>query len=223
MKSATKILKEANIILAAEEVFSSVGFKNAKMDDISAQAGITKVTLYAYFQSKENLYMAITHKAVSLLIRSFEEVRQQGAAKNQNGLEVSLEMIKTFMEFCEQNFLYSEALLEYFALIRSSDKGKDLAKLPDGIQHSSYFEKMQRIQNEPFIMIAQEIERGRQDGSVAKSVEPMVYTLLAWSNGIGYIKLVSASGKNTDQLLNVSLSQLKDLNLKIAKELLVSQ
>ena len=220
MKSTTKILKEANIILAAEEVFASVGFKNAKMDDIASKAGITKVTLYAYFQSKENLFMAITHKAVSLLVDLFNKIQEEN--KSISGLNTGLKIIKAFMEFCENNFLYSEALLNYFALIRSSDKGRDLVKLPDGIEHSVYFKKMQSIQNEPFIIIAKELERGKNDGSVAGHIDPMLYTLLAWSNCIGYIKLISASGLNTDQLLNVSLRQLKDLNLKIARELLSS-
>jgi len=221
MKTATKTLKEANIIIAAENAFRTVGFKNAKMDDIAAMAGITKVTLYAYFQSKENLYMAITHKAVSLLVEKFSKIKKNAARKS--GLEAGMQMINAFMNFCEANFLYSEALLNYFSLIRTSNKGTDLAKLPEGIKDSIYFEKMQEIQNQPFIFIADEISRGKEDGSVAEHIEPMVYTVLSWANCIGYIKLISSSGRHTDQLLNVSLRQLKDLNLKIARDLLSSK
>ena len=45
MKNSKKSLKEAKIIEAAERVFNAVGFKNAKMEDIASEAGITKVTL----------------------------------------------------------------------------------------------------------------------------------------------------------------------------------
>ncbi len=60
MKEDKRISKEEAIISAAEKVFGEVGYKNAKMEEVAAVAGITKVTLYSYFQSKENLYMAIT-------------------------------------------------------------------------------------------------------------------------------------------------------------------
>ena len=62
MKEDKRISKEESIITAAEKVFSEVGYKNAKMEEVASVAGITKVTLYAYFQSKENFYMAITFR-----------------------------------------------------------------------------------------------------------------------------------------------------------------
>ncbi|MBK7637968.1 MAG: helix-turn-helix transcriptional regulator [Saprospiraceae bacterium] len=71
MHYSKKTLKESIIILAAEKVFGEVGFKNAKMEDIAKKAGITKVTLYTYFQSKENLYLAVTFKALQLLIEQY--------------------------------------------------------------------------------------------------------------------------------------------------------
>ncbi|MBK7010081.1 MAG: helix-turn-helix transcriptional regulator [Saprospiraceae bacterium] len=67
MKATTKILKEQKIIEAAEKVFASFGFKNARMEEVAKEAEITKVTLYAYFRSKENLYMAITYNALQKL------------------------------------------------------------------------------------------------------------------------------------------------------------
>ena len=79
MKEDKKIKKEQFIIESAERVFEKVGFKNAKMDDIAAAAGITKVTLYSYFQSKENLYLAITYNALSAL----NEVYLQTIKKNE--------------------------------------------------------------------------------------------------------------------------------------------
>ncbi len=35
------------------------------MEDIALDAGITKVTLYSYFKSKDNLIMAVTYKALT--------------------------------------------------------------------------------------------------------------------------------------------------------------
>ena len=119
MKVAKRNLKEQNIIQAAETIFSQVGFTNAKMEDIAREADITKVTLYAYFKSKENLLMAVTYKALQLLITRYYETIS--SHKETPGAEACMALFKLFIEFCEENFLYSEALLNYFALIRSTD------------------------------------------------------------------------------------------------------
>ncbi|MBK7606925.1 MAG: helix-turn-helix transcriptional regulator [Saprospiraceae bacterium] len=57
-------LKEVIILNAAEKIFEEVGFVNAKMDDIAREASMSKGSIYFYFQSKENLYMAITYRGM---------------------------------------------------------------------------------------------------------------------------------------------------------------
>ena len=44
------------ILSAALEVFGEVGFAEAKLDDVAQKAGISKGTLYLYFDSKEELF-----------------------------------------------------------------------------------------------------------------------------------------------------------------------
>lgn len=46
------------ILQAALEEFSLNGFAAARLDDVAARAGITKGTIYVYFPSKEDLFMA---------------------------------------------------------------------------------------------------------------------------------------------------------------------
>jgi len=221
MKADKRTIKELNIIEAAERVFSNLGFKNSKMEDIAKQAGITKVTLYSYFQSKENLYMAITFKALQELTdRCYKTI---DSYRSKLGIDSSVALIRTFMEFCEENFLYSEALMEYFSLIRSTSNVENLSKIPESLQESIYFQKIQDIHNLPFKLSAKEMKRGQEDGSILKHIDPMLHTLHGWSVALGYIKVISASGNNTTPLFNTSLKGLKELNLKIARELLTGE
>lgn len=217
MNDNKKNLKESQIISAAERVFGEVGFKNAKMDDIAKKAGITKVTLYTYFQSKENLYLAVTHRALQLLIDKYYETIDKN--KEKSGLECVISIFETFMYFCEQNFLYSEALLEYFAMVRSTSDGTNEARLTEAVKDSIYYVKLQDIQNLPFKLTVKEIERGKRDGSIQSSIDPMLTTLYGWTMVIGYVKVISASGMNATPLFKVSLHDLKTLNLKIARHM----
>lgn len=48
-----------HILYAAKNVFLEMGFERASMDVIAARAQTSKRTLYAHFESKEKLYLAI--------------------------------------------------------------------------------------------------------------------------------------------------------------------
>jgi AcrR family transcriptional regulator len=59
------------ILDAAQQVFGEAGFARAKLDDVARLAGVSKGTLYLYFDSKETLFRAMVRaKIVALLARS---------------------------------------------------------------------------------------------------------------------------------------------------------
>ncbi len=186
------------------------------MEDIATETGITKVTLYTYFQSKENLKLALTFRALQLLIDKYYVSLEQN--KEETGLTSTLAIFRLFIEFCEENFLYSEALLSYFELVRTTASGNNEDKLTDGVKESIYFRKLQGLQNLPFKLTVQEIIRGKEDGSIRGDIDPMLATLSAWISSIGYIKIVAASGELP--LFNVDLEALKNLQFKSASDLL---
>lgn len=219
MNSQKRQEKEAGIIDAAEKVFHNVGFKNAKMDDIAKAAGITKVTLYSYFQSKENLYLSIAYRAVNSLSKSFNDIVNRNEDKPK--LEVVLLLLESFMDFCSQNFLYSEALLDYFEMNRSSDSGKDTSKLTDAVLQSVYYKRIQEIQNLPFKIIAAEVAQGQYEGSILMKIDPMLYTLHAWTASLGYIKIINSTGSPT--IFNIDFGKLKLMNLKLAEQILLGK
>ena len=51
--------KRRQIMDGARSVFLAVGFDGASMNDIARSAGVSKGTLYAYFDSKDDLFEAI--------------------------------------------------------------------------------------------------------------------------------------------------------------------
>ena len=54
--------KRRQIIDGARAVFMAQGFDAASMGEIARQAGVSKGTLYVYFDSKESLFQAIVHE-----------------------------------------------------------------------------------------------------------------------------------------------------------------
>lgn len=74
--SPKKSIDEADarerILTAAAEVFSSVGFTGARVDDIAERAGINKAMLYYHVGDKERLYATVLIDAVERALASLQ-------------------------------------------------------------------------------------------------------------------------------------------------------
>lgn len=51
--------RPGEILNAALDVFAARGFAAAKLDEVAARAGVSKGTLYLYFESKEELFRSV--------------------------------------------------------------------------------------------------------------------------------------------------------------------
>lgn len=51
--------RRAAILAAAAEVFAESGYRRARVADVAARAGIGKGTIYEYFRSKQELFLAV--------------------------------------------------------------------------------------------------------------------------------------------------------------------
>jgi AcrR family transcriptional regulator len=56
--------RPAEITAAALDVFAARGFAAARLEDVAAQAGISKGTLYLYFRNKEELFKAVVRETL---------------------------------------------------------------------------------------------------------------------------------------------------------------
>ena len=65
--------RPAEILAAALKMFSSKGFASTKLDEVAREAGVSKGTLYLYFESKEALFKAVVTEFVLPQIEKAEE------------------------------------------------------------------------------------------------------------------------------------------------------
>ncbi|MEP7007124.1 MAG: helix-turn-helix domain-containing protein [Sphingomonas bacterium] len=57
--------KKNEIVQVASELFDALGYEGTSMSAIAARVGGSKATLYAYFESKEELLRAILDRDVN--------------------------------------------------------------------------------------------------------------------------------------------------------------
>lgn len=78
--------RREQIITAATRAFARAGFANTSLDDIAAEAAITKVLLYRHFDSKTDLYQAVLDRACALLAERVGERPGEFTAASIDGL-----------------------------------------------------------------------------------------------------------------------------------------
>jgi len=79
--------KRRQIVEGARQVFLSAGFDGASMNDVARTAGVSKGTLYAYFDSKDELFEAIIRGEFAQSAERLCTFRREGDAR---------EMLKDF-------------------------------------------------------------------------------------------------------------------------------
>lgn len=132
-----RVMRE-KILLEADSLFVRFGVKSVTMDDIARELGISKKTIYQYFQDKRELVKICTIKQCAQRDENFEKI--QGMAENaieelvliskairENILDLNplllmeikkyySESWKIFLEFKEDNF--------YKSLVKTIERGK---------------------------------------------------------------------------------------------------
>jgi AcrR family transcriptional regulator len=102
-RKAASEQRRSSILHAARAVFARQGYANTVVDDIATQAGIAKGTLYLYFPSKEQIYLAaLTEQARQLQADS--RAAMKAASTWQDKLKAYLQVRMHYFEV-HQDFL----------------------------------------------------------------------------------------------------------------------
>ena len=68
-----KEARPAELTAAALDLFVEKGFAATRLDDVAVRAGVSKGTLYLYFDSKEALFKAVVEEGIVPFLASAEQ------------------------------------------------------------------------------------------------------------------------------------------------------
>jgi AcrR family transcriptional regulator len=127
------IKKRDSILDAARAVFSRDGYATSSVDDVATEAGIAKGTVYLYFKSKEEMYLA----ALLREVRAFGS-ESRAEMSRVPGLREKIEaLLRLRLEYCsrQQDFLRIY-LTEYGKMGALTPIGKQMRRLQrDNLRH----------------------------------------------------------------------------------------
>jgi TetR/AcrR family transcriptional regulator, cholesterol catabolism regulator len=81
-------IKEKNLLIKIRELMFRLGIKSLSMDDIAKQLGISKKTIYQYFESKADLI----DKVLEMTLDEQKEDNERLISENKNAIDQLLKM-----------------------------------------------------------------------------------------------------------------------------------
>src|SRR5437868_6776449 len=78
---AAKQMKDSAILAAAQQEFLKRGYRHTSIETIAQAAGIAKGTVYLYFESKEEVFRAVSKQFISWFLgKAKEAAKSEGSA-----------------------------------------------------------------------------------------------------------------------------------------------
>src|SRR4051812_9435974 len=127
-RGVPRAVREPQILEVAGRVFAARGYHAASMEDIAAQADVTKPLVYAYFGSKENLYVAYIERSGRELLKRMRRATDPSAPPIERLRAGSLQ----FLRFVDER-RHGWQVLHAEATTRGGPLAEQVADLRDGI------------------------------------------------------------------------------------------
>jgi len=215
MKEATRKRKEGLMLKAALRVMQRKGLTNFTMEEVADEANVTKVTLYTYFTSKENLTMAVSYSIYEMIHQLVLGVIEKGTGLN--GLETCMNVKASVLDLVAEEPFRSNMIMEIIAVYNMPTE-----KLSNAMANSPYRVKL----NEKLPVLAQLIydtlDKGRKDGSIGNEAPNEMLIVYLWNCLSGFITASSTPGFQHPEA-QAFLRQMSVFHEKFARDLLSSK
>lgn len=180
-----RLLRQADILRAAEHVFALKGYHEATIQDIAKEAQYAIGTVYLYFKDKDALYFSLVeHKCRELLFILKEETRKAKTAKEK--IEI---YIYEKLSFFERNQNFFRIFVSERNKSQEIKVGK-LHKLSVVMQHKEFVVEL--------IKLAQEQQIIRSDFAAKQIAD--ILTSIFMSVVFNWLKEESKGTKNLSRM-----------------------
>jgi len=177
--------RRESILEAAREAFSRLGFAAATVEDVAQRADIGKGTLYLYFRSKEEIYLACLLEEVhELMKQSREEIsRAPGFRAKMRAF------FRIRFEFCEKHEAFYRIYQAEYSTLFTKSRG-----IPKEFRH---------LLMKSLDFITGVIEEAIAAGEIRKlPARPAASAVLDIARGIGEKRLLGFSSLSAEEELD---------------------
>ncbi|HTR80383.1 MAG TPA: TetR/AcrR family transcriptional regulator [Bacteroidota bacterium] len=165
-KEREKEHRREEIIDAAQKIFFQKGLLVATMDEIAEAAELSKGTLYLYYKSKEDLYLAVMLRGTEVLADIFGKV----LSKDHPTLKTIANLGEAYYEFFKEHRNY----FRMFYFFENPQFHKQVS--PEMLQSCSG--ENQKV----WKLVIDLIQRGIDEGVIQRDIDPKQAAVILWAS-----------------------------------------
>lgn len=178
-KEAVAALHRARIMTAAEKLFSEKGYEQTTIENISKESEYSRRTIYAYYESKDDILHCIIEKGLQALKTDIEN-----AANDNAGFTDAYRAVCRAMRKYRREYPHSLGRLN-----RSGDE-----EIGQAVK-SAAVKNILRLGTEINETLEALIIRGQENGEVRKDIIPTLTVYVLWSSIDSLLALAGTKGK----------------------------
>ena len=197
-KEAIASFQREQILKAAERLFTEKGYDQTTIADISKEAGYSRRTIYAYYESKEDMLHHIIETGLHALK---EDIKN--AVKGNDDFLGQYKAICMAMSRYQRECPYSAENVN-----RANTTNLDETDISDTVKRILLFgEEINRV-------LADFIEKGKKDGMVRQDTIPELTVYVLWSGITSLFSLVQTKGQYISGHYSISDKEFLEYGLK---------
>jgi TetR/AcrR family transcriptional regulator len=200
-KEREKEHRKEEIVDAAEKLFFEKGLQAATVDEIAEAAELSKGTIYLYYKSKEDLYLAVVMRGLGILYDMFK-------AKIQGDSDVVKQLMglqETFLEFFEKH-------RRYFRMMHFLQAPQFHKQVSEEMMQECSLEN-QKIWNIATTLL----ERGIKEGILIPNLNAVEIVIILWSSATQLLMRIDMESDRWIENMNIDLRRV----LRISNSLIL--
>lgn len=177
-KEAVAALHKERILKAAEALFSEKGFEETTLEDISRASEYSRRTIYAYYESKDDILHHIIENGLLSLKNGIENAIAQNSA-----------FLPRYRAICAAMYTYQRECPHSLGAVEQAGAAELEAAGP-----SDTVGRILSLGKEINALLAGFIEKGKEEGAVRQDVIPMMSVYVLWAGMSSLLALVRTKG-----------------------------
>jgi len=188
-KEREKEARREEILNAAQKVFFEKGLAASTVDDIAQAAELSKGTLYLYYHSKEDLYLAAANRGMDVMCQMFEEA-----------VATSQDPVMQIFRIGDAYYKFFEEKRDFFRMFYFFESPEFHSLVSEGM-----LEQCMVRDRKLWAMVMAPVKRAIDEGLLHPELDPLEVGIMLWSNANGFFRLIDRNSKYWKDVMGINL------------------
>jgi AcrR family transcriptional regulator len=188
-KEREKEARREEILNAAQKVFFEKGLAATTVDDIAQVAELSKGTLYLYYHSKEDLYLATAGRGMDIMYGMFE----RAVAASEDPISQIFNIGDAYYKFFREQRDFFRMFYYFESPLFHAQISKDM------------MEQCTLRDRKVWDLVGLPVRRAIEVGLLKADLDPLEVGIMLWSNANGFFRLLDRNEQYWKERMGVDL------------------